>query len=93
MVHMSASHAEVKETFLAPVRFFRENPPQVYHYPLRAEVGEDFPYHLIGFDRGLPLAGGGDGGAHLELSGPRRLGPYRPHHQAPDGAACRRGRE
>ena len=51
--------AEVKETFLAPVRFFRENPPQVYHYPLRAEVGEDFPYHLIGFDRGYRWRAGG----------------------------------
>ena len=59
VVHMSASHAEVKETFLAPVRFFRENPPQVYHYPLRAEVGEDFPYHLIGFDRGYRWRAGG----------------------------------
>ena len=59
VVHMSASHAEVKETVLAPVRFFRENPPQVYHYPLRAEVGEDFPYHLIGFDRGYRWRAGG----------------------------------
>lgn len=55
---MSPNPAEVKETFLVPVDFFQDHPPQVYTYPLRPEVGEEFPYDLIGFPQGYPWKGG-----------------------------------
>ncbi|NCB63582.1 MAG: CoA pyrophosphatase [Clostridia bacterium] len=38
---------EVEEPFLVPLSFFEENAPLVYTYPLKPEVGEDFPYELI----------------------------------------------
>ena len=38
---------EVSSVFTVPVSWLRQNPPQVYRYPLRPEVGDDFPYHLV----------------------------------------------
>lgn len=67
VVHMTASADEVKETFLVPADFFRREEPLVYTYPLEPKVGEDFPYALIGFPQGLPLAGRQGGGPHLDL--------------------------
>lgn len=58
VVHMAASTAEVKETFLVPVEFFRREDPLVYTYPMEPKVGEDFPYELIGFPNGYPWRGG-----------------------------------
>ncbi len=58
LANMSASADEVKETFLVPMRFFRENPPLVYRYRMEPEVGEDFPYHLIGFETSYRWQGG-----------------------------------
>ena len=54
VVHMTASAAEVKETFLVPVDFFAQQPPLLYRFPLGAKVDEDFPYDLIGFPQGYP---------------------------------------
>lgn len=45
---MRPSGDEVEEAFLVPFSFFAENPPLVYTYPLKPDVGEDFPYSLIG---------------------------------------------
>ena len=45
---MRPSPAEVKETFLVPVDFFRDHPPRVYSYELVPQVGDDFPYALVG---------------------------------------------
>ena len=55
---MDINPGEVKETFLVPLGFFEEHPPEVYTYPLRPEVGQDFPYGLIGFPQGYPWKGG-----------------------------------
>lgn len=52
VINMAANPDEVAETFLVPLRFFEETPPEVYTYPLRPEVGADFPYDLIGFPQG-----------------------------------------
>lgn len=45
---MTPSSDEVEEAFLVPLSFFEKNEPTVYTYPLNPEVGEDFPYDLIG---------------------------------------------
>ena len=54
VVHMTASAAEVKETFLVPADFFAQQPPLLYRFPLVPKVDEDFPYDLIGFPQGYP---------------------------------------
>ncbi len=38
---------EVSSVFSVPVKWLAENPPEVYRYPLRPEVGEDFPYDAV----------------------------------------------
>ena len=43
---------EVKETFMVPLDFFRTTQPEVYHYALRPDVPENFPYDRIGFPHG-----------------------------------------
>ena len=58
VVNMKASAAEVKETFLVPVDFFRDQPPLLYNFPLEPKVDDDFPYDLIGFPKGYPWRGG-----------------------------------
>ena len=58
VVNMKASAAEVKETFLVPADFFREQPPLLYTFPLVPRVDDDFPYELIGFPEGYPWRGG-----------------------------------
>ena len=52
MAAMCPSPAEVKRTFLVPLDWLRDNPPQVYSYELKPQVGEDFPYDRIGFPQG-----------------------------------------
>ena len=52
------SRAEVAEVFTVPLRFFRETPPQVYHYDLEARVPGDFPYEKVGISRDYPWRGG-----------------------------------
>lgn len=55
---LEVNPAEVKETFLVPVDFFRTQEPVVYTYPLEPKVGADFPYGLIGFPEGYRWRGG-----------------------------------
>lgn len=49
---------EVRETFLVPLSFFRENSPLRYTYRLIPQVGTDFPYDRIGFPQGYDWKGG-----------------------------------
>ena len=55
---LAPNPAEVGETFLAPLDFFRTHPPLSYTYPLVPQVGEDFPNALIGFPQGYPWQAG-----------------------------------
>ena len=48
------SPAEVEEVFTVPLDFFFQTPPRRYSYDLAPQVGEDFPYQLIGFPQGYP---------------------------------------
>ena len=48
------SEAEVAEYFTVPLSFFRNMPPQIYHYDLLPQVPEDFPYEAIGVSRDYP---------------------------------------
>lgn len=58
VIHMTASAAEVKETFLVPAGFFCREDPLIYTYPMEPKVGDDFPYDLIGFPDGYQWRGG-----------------------------------
>jgi len=51
---INPSPAEVAEVFTVPLAFFRENPPQLYHYDMIPQVPEDFPYEAIGISRDYP---------------------------------------
>ncbi len=44
---MRYSHSEVQETFLVPLTWLKENPPQIYTYDLTPQVDDDFPYELV----------------------------------------------
>lgn len=55
--HLSRNPAEVQETFLVPFSYFQTHQPITYTYPLVPQVGEDFPYDLIGFPQGYPWRG------------------------------------
>lgn len=46
--HLKLNKNEVKEVFLVPLSYLRENPPYVYTGPLVVEIGKDFPYEKIG---------------------------------------------
>lgn len=46
----SVSQDEVKEVFTVPLKFFLENEPYVYHYKLKPEIGDDFPYEQFKID-------------------------------------------
>ena len=48
---MRPSPAEVAEVFTAPLSFFRETPPQLWHYDLAPQVPESFPYDAVGIPR------------------------------------------
>lgn len=41
------NEAEVADTFLVPLTYLQDNPPQVYQYDLKPMVAEDFPYELV----------------------------------------------
>lgn len=49
---------EVKEVFLVPLSFLRENPPYIYSSPVVMQVGDDFPYEKIGFENGYTWRSG-----------------------------------
>lgn len=50
--------AEVAETFLVPLSFFEQNPPEVWSYPLEPQIPEDFPYERFGIPRDYPWRAG-----------------------------------
>lgn len=55
---MRYSEGEVQDTFLVPLRYLQDHPPRIFRYDLKPMVGEDFPYELIGRERGYPWAPG-----------------------------------
>lgn len=44
---LALNPAEVSDTFTVPLQWLWENPPRVYRYTLRPDVGEDFPYDAV----------------------------------------------
>lgn len=58
MRSMRPSPAEVAEVFTAPLSFFRETPPEIYHYELLPQVPETFPYEAVGIPRSYPWSHG-----------------------------------
>ena len=51
---------EVGETFLVPVSYLRQNPPQEYRYNLTPAIPEDFPYEKVGIPRDYKWQRGGE---------------------------------
>ena len=39
---------EVQELFLVPLKFFEETEPFIYEYTVEPNIGDDFPYDMIG---------------------------------------------
>jgi len=52
------SPAEVSETFMVPLAFFQNHPPEVYNYTLLPQVPANFPYESIGIDRNYSWGNG-----------------------------------
>ena len=48
------------ETFLVPVSYLRQNPPQEYRYNLTPAIPEDFPYEKVGIPRDYKWQRGGE---------------------------------
>ena len=57
---MKPNPAEVGETFLVPVDYLLDNPPQEYTYSLIPDTPEDFPYELIGIPKDYRWQRGGE---------------------------------
>ena len=55
---LQPSPAEVAEVFTAPLSFFRETPPELYHYDLLPRNPENFPYEEVGVTRQYPWGQG-----------------------------------
>jgi len=55
---MRYSVNEVQDTFLVPLAYLQTHPPRIYRYALQPMVSDDFPYELIGRDRGYPWVSG-----------------------------------
>lgn len=53
---------EVRDTFTVPLSFLRAHPPTIYRYPLRPEIGADFPYDKVGAAADYPWQTG-----HMEV--------------------------
>ena len=49
---------EVQDTFTAPLSWLAAHPPAIYRYPLRPEIGADFPYDKVGASAGYPWQAG-----------------------------------
>ena len=45
--NLTLNPPEVSTVFTVPVAWLLENPPQLFRYPLRPEVGTDFPYDAV----------------------------------------------
>ncbi len=58
--HLQPNPAEVGETFLVPVSYLRQNPPQEYRYTLTPTIPEDFPYEKVGIPRDYKWQRGGE---------------------------------
>lgn len=58
--HLRPNPAEVGETFLVPVSYLRQNPPQEYRYTLTPDIPEDFPYEKVGIPRDYKWQRGGE---------------------------------
>ena len=52
----------VRDTFTVPLSFLRAHPPAIYRYPLRPEIGADFPYDKVGAAADYPWQAG-----HMEV--------------------------
>lgn len=57
---MTPNLDEVGETFLVPVSYLRQNPPQEYGYTLTPTIPEDFPYEKVGIPRDYKWQRGGE---------------------------------
>lgn len=57
---MTPNPEEVGETFLVPLSYLRENPPQEYRYTLTPTIPEDFPYEKVGIPRDYRWQRGGE---------------------------------
>lgn len=55
---LRVSPDEVRDTFTVPLSYLRDHPPAVYRYPLRPEIGDDFPYDKVGAAADYPWQGG-----------------------------------
>ena len=55
---MRPSPAEVAEVFTAPLSFFRDTKPELYHYDLFPQVPDSFPYEAVGIPRDYSWASG-----------------------------------
>ena len=55
---MHPSPAEVAEVFTAPLSFFRDTKPELYHYDLFPQVPDSFPYEAVGIPRDYSWASG-----------------------------------
>ena len=49
---------EVQDTFTAPLSWLAAHPPAIYRYPLRPEIGPDFPYDRVGASAGYSWQAG-----------------------------------
>ena len=58
--HLRPNPAEVGETFLVPISYLRQNPPQEYCYTLTPTIPEDFPYEKVGIPRDYKWQRGGE---------------------------------
>lgn len=57
---LSPNPAEVGETFLVPVSYLCQNPPQEYRYTLTPTIPEDFPYEKVGIPPDYKWQRGGE---------------------------------
>ncbi|MPN64366.1 hypothetical protein SDC9_212138 [bioreactor metagenome] len=48
----------MRDTFLVPLSFFRDNPPLLYAYDLVPSPVDDFPYQRVGYQKPYTLRGG-----------------------------------
>ena len=55
---LRVSPDDVRDTFTVPLSYLRDHPPAVYRYPLRPEIGDDFPYDKVGAAADYPWQGG-----------------------------------
>lgn len=55
---ISCNPKEVKETFLVPLKALAHHPPFLYEYETIPQVGDDFPYEVVGANEGYSFARG-----------------------------------